>query len=65
MKRLIEFLDVTATALLMAALLAGFYWLGTIHAQTAVKAQCDGLNLVLLAGQRYECISMPKQGSEP
>ena len=60
MKRLAEFCDVTATALLMAGLLFAAYAFGSQRAQIDVKDYCDGLGVVLLAGDRYSCVSMPK-----
>lgn len=55
-----RFCDVTATALLLAGMLIaaaawGYHW-----RDMEVREYCDGLNVVLLDGDRYECVSSPK-----
>ena len=55
-----RFCDVTATALLLAGLLWAAYLFGGVHARVEVREYCDGLNVVLLNGDRYECVSAPK-----
>jgi len=54
------FCDVTATALLLAALLWAAWQVGAAQAHTRVREDCDGLGVVLLGGDRYECVSAPK-----
>jgi hypothetical protein len=59
---LATFCDVTATALLLAGMLLTAYSIGALHAQREVREDCDGLSVVLLGGDRYECISSPRGG---
>ena len=57
---LATFCDVTATTLLLTWLLWGAWFIGGQQAQLEVREYCDGLNVVLLNGDRYECVSAPK-----
>lgn len=57
---LAAFVDTTATALLLAGLLAAFWAMGGIRAETRVREYCDGLNVVMLGGDRYECVKAPR-----
>ena len=60
MKILRTFTDVCATALLLAGFFAAFFALGYVAHGTKVRADCDGLGVVLLTGDRYECVSSPR-----
>ena len=55
-----SFCDNTVTSLLLAGLLLGAWFIGGQQAQLEVREYCDGLNVVLLNGDRYECVSAPR-----